>query len=212
MHKLLAMLFKTKPKESLANFGNTFVTTYRSKNYTGSNKAQPPVRVPKQIMVHYTCGEIHGRGHVLDWICDPASEVSYHYVVGYDGTIYNIVDDQYLAWHGGSNKTPDYDENKLSIGVALESAYNTDKPSYTAQQIAAVTKLLAYLSHKWGIFFRIPTWGTGYHKGDADWRGFIGIMGHESTNAGKSDPGVNFPWDKVMTDGKRLFDTLVTGK
>lgn len=193
----LTQTYKRLP-ELVENLDKVIKNQRKTKNYTGSNKQNPPTRVPQQIVVHYTAGEINGRGHVIDWINNPDSKVSYHYIIAYDGTIYSLVKDEYEAWHAGSRSTPYYNENNLSLGVALESPYDQGTPDYTKEQINSCVLLLAHLCRKWDIPCETPSWGVDYHKGDKDWREFKGIMGHESINKRKADPGKNFKWEDII--------------
>ncbi len=182
----------------------TIIDKKETKNYTGSHLDNPPTRQPSQIVVHYTAGEINGMGHVIDWINDPNSKVSYHYIVGYDGGIYQLVEDKYEAWHAGSHSTPNFDDNAQSIGVALESHPQEYTPKYTKAQLNSCTLLLAYLCRKWDIEPDYPTWGWEYYKDDNAWTNFNGIMGHESINKHKGDPGENFPHKSIIKKVAKL--------
>jgi N-acetyl-anhydromuramyl-L-alanine amidase AmpD len=194
----------TQLKEGLDNL--TIVDKKETKNYTGSHLDSPPTRHPTQIVVHYSAGEIHGMGHVLDWINNPDSKVSYHYIIGYDGTIYQLVDDKYEAWHAGSTSTPKFDDNALSLGVALESHPQEYTPKYTKAQLNSCTLLLAHLCREWDIPPTYPEWGWEYHKGDEDWKNYEGIMGHESINRHKGDPGDNFPYKSIIKKVSKLVN------
>ena len=57
---------------------------------------------PRLIVLHYT-GMASGRSAV-DWLCNPASKVSCHYLVDEDGTIVQMVDESQRAWHAGARR------------------------------------------------------------------------------------------------------------
>ena len=58
-----------------------------------------PFEAPDIVVLHYT-GMRDGPSAV-DRLCDPASEVSCHYVVGEDGAVLQLVADDHRAWHAG---------------------------------------------------------------------------------------------------------------
>ena len=49
--------------------------------------------------MHYT--DVATLKEALDILTDPKFEVSSHYVIDEDGTIYNLVADEKRAWHAG---------------------------------------------------------------------------------------------------------------
>ena len=56
---------------------------------------------PDMIVLHYT-GMASGEGAEA-WLCDPASEVSSHYLVHKDGRIVQMVRESDRAWHAGKS-------------------------------------------------------------------------------------------------------------
>lgn len=86
----------------------------------------------------------------LGWLCDPASKVSYHYLVGRDGTVYQCVAEQRRAWHAGvSHYAGHTDVNGISIGVSFSN--RQDGEAFPPAQIAAGGALVADLCARWGI-------------------------------------------------------------
>lgn len=88
---------------------------------------------------------------------------SYHYIIGTDGSVEQIVDEENIAWHAGrSNWKGETNLNSVSIGIGLvhlsssngENWLNLDKehpaigPSYPPAQIAALVNLLATLTKR----------------------------------------------------------------
>src|SRR6185437_7432702 len=68
------------------------------------------------VIIHVTEGNAPG---CIDWLCNPKSQVSAHYVVDRDGTITQLVEEFQKAWHACN-------ANPFSIGVEHEgfSAHN----------------------------------------------------------------------------------------
>lgn len=182
----LKRIFSTQKllKEEVENIKIT--NRIETKNYTPSSN-----RKPQQIVIHYTAGEINGRGQVISWINNPISEVSYHYIIAYDGEIIQLVEDINIAWHAGTR-------NAISLGIALESPYDQGTPEYTDAQIKSCILLLAHLCQKWNIPAQYPTWGLGFHSNRTEWNRFRGFLGHESVARSKADPGKNFPYKEVL--------------
>ena len=51
------------------------------------------------VVLHYTGME--SAQAALDRLCDPAAEVSAHYLIDEDGTVTGLVDEDKRAWHAG---------------------------------------------------------------------------------------------------------------
>ncbi|MQP67134.1 N-acetylmuramoyl-L-alanine amidase [Niveispirillum sp. SYP-B3756] len=73
---------------------------------------------PDMLVLHYT-GMPDGPS-ALARLCDPASQVSAHYLVGEDGTIWKLVAEERRAWHAGKSFwRGERDINSRSIGIEL---------------------------------------------------------------------------------------------
>ena len=99
-----------------------YVEEYRrSPNQSGSIK-------PKFIVLHHSAGGFRG---TVSWIMDPASDVSYHYVINpKDGSRIQHVFDTRKAWHAGRSSWRGYTGlNSHSIGIAFDRNTNTRTPS-----------------------------------------------------------------------------------
>ena len=108
-------------------------TTYRSKNYD----ERPGEIAPSAIVIHSTEGVWPSDAQ---WLCNPKSGVSAHYVIAPNGQIYCLVDDRHRAWHAGVSALGGVpDVNDFSIGVEL--SYKKGSPAYPEIQHAALTWL-----------------------------------------------------------------------
>ncbi len=75
---------------------------------------------PSLVVLHYTAME--SAEAALERLCDPEVEVSAHYLVAKDGTIYHLIDETKRAWHAGDGRwagRPDI--NSRSIGIELDN-------------------------------------------------------------------------------------------
>ena len=73
---------------------------------------------PDLILLHYT-GMVSGEAAEA-WLCDPASEVSAHYLVHEDGRIVQMVREQDRAWHAGKSSWHGRtDINSCSVGIEI---------------------------------------------------------------------------------------------
>jgi N-acetyl-anhydromuramyl-L-alanine amidase AmpD len=82
----------------------------------------------------------------LSWFQAPASKVSYHVLIGRDGTRYRVVPDNRVAWHAGVSKHPSCQNpksvNSESLGLSFSNRQDGHEP-ITAAQIAAAQAQIA---------------------------------------------------------------------
>lgn len=83
----------------------------------------------------------------LSWIMQSASKVSYHYIVGRAGHVYECVPPTRRAWHAGVSEFKGVkDCNNYSVGVCLSNDQK-DEP-FSDAAIEAGAKLCAMLMHR----------------------------------------------------------------
>lgn len=89
-------------------------------------------------MLHYTA--MASAGEALARLCDPASEVSAHYLIDDDGTVLRLVREDLRAWHAGAGRWGRVtDVNSRSIGIELQ---NAGQGPYAPVQMRALMRLL----------------------------------------------------------------------
>ena len=77
------------------------------------NERKRPISM---VVLHYTGME--SADAALERMCDPAAEVSAHYMVDEDGTVTRLVDETKRAWHAGrSYWRGETDVNSASVGI-----------------------------------------------------------------------------------------------
>ncbi len=138
---------------------------------------------PDAIVLHYTGMETGAAA--LAWLCDPASEVSCHYLVEEDGTILQLVPEALRAWHAGKSYwAGERDMNSASIGIEIvNGGHDFGSPDYSDAQIAAVIALCKDIARRHKI--RPPR-----------------ILAHSDIAPGrKQDPGEYFPWATLAAAG-----------
>jgi len=107
--------------------------------------------------------------------------VSAHYLVGRDGSIYQLVGDEKRAWHAGVGRWGGItDVNSASIGIELD---NDGSAAFPDVQIESLLKLLDDLCTR----FSIPSSQIIAHADLAPTR--------------KRDPNVLFPWQRLAQEG-----------
>lgn len=85
----------------------------------------------------------------LSWILSPVSRVSYHYLIGRLGDVYECVPPARRAWHAGVSAFEGRkDCNNYSVGVSFGNLCNHVEP-YRADQIEAGVALCVDLIRKW---------------------------------------------------------------
>ena len=115
-----------------------------------------------------------------------SSQVSCHYLISRQGKIFQIVDDNRVAWHAGKSKWGKFvNLNKNSIGIELvNKGHKFGYQKFSTKQINALIKLCAKLKKKYKISNRF-------------------VLGHSDiAPLRKSDPGEKFPW--VTLNRKRI--------
>lgn len=84
----------------------------------------------------------------LDWVRRAESRVSYHVMVGRNGTIYSVVHPDRTAWHAGeSDLAAERFVNRFSVGVCLSNRNDGVEPYPITQQGAAADVCAALCAH-----------------------------------------------------------------
>ncbi|WP_019959715.1 N-acetylmuramoyl-L-alanine amidase [Woodsholea maritima] len=139
------------------------------------------------LVLHYT-GMESGQA-AIERLCDPAAQVSAHYVVEEDGTILNLVAEDQRAWHAGVSAWNGVrDVNSASIGIEIvNGGHDFGLPDFPAVQIEAVIALCQDILSRHAI-----------HPLD--------VVGHSDiAPSRKTDPGEKFPWARLAAQGIGLF-------
>jgi len=88
------------------------------KNMPSPNFNSRDGAVVSALVLHYT--GMQSSQDALDILCDRQAQVSAHYVVDEDGTIYSLVDEADCAWHAGvSYWRGSKNINNISIGIEI---------------------------------------------------------------------------------------------
>jgi len=146
-----------------------------------SSRQGMPIRL---IVVHGDAGR--SDEGTVSWILNPKSRVSYHYLVGRQGTVTQLVRDEDKAWHAGKSTWPACSHlgsvNHMSLGVAFAND-GTGGEEYGEAQLKAGADLVARLCHKYELS---PTYDVARHSDVSPGR--------------KTDPWSWFPWDWFIED------------
>ena len=136
-------------------------------------------RRPDCIILHYT--GLPTLDEALTTLCDPAAEVSCHYVIDEAGAVIQMVPETARAWHAGvSSWKGERDVNSASIGVEIaNSGHDGGLPPFTGAQIAATIALVKDISSRWNI------------------RPERVLAHSDVAPARKRDPGERFPWARL---------------
>ncbi|SLN31318.1 N-acetylmuramoyl-L-alanine amidase AmiD precursor [Falsiruegeria litorea R37] len=134
---------------------------------------------PSLVVVHYTA--MQSAEAALERLCDPAAEVSAHYLIGQDGTLWQMVREADRAWHAGAGEWHGRcDINSRSVGIELDN--RGDHP-FAEPQMATLERLLPQILSRWGI-------------------ASAGVIGHSDMAPGrKFDPGPRFDWQRLEQQG-----------
>lgn len=150
------------------------------------------------LVLHYTGMESAGVAEAR--LCDPATEVSAHYVVREDGTIVQMVAEAKRAWHAGVSRWQGEDDlNSRSIGIEIVNGGHDvpladgELPPFPRVQIAALISLCRAILARHDI----PQ---------------TRIVGHSDiAPERKRDPGEHFPWKTLSEAGIGLWPNPAPG-
>lgn len=152
------------------------------------NHDERPAGTPVDMLIlHYT--GMKSCQDALDRLTDPAAQVSSHYVVDEDGTVYRLVPEERRAWHAGVSHWRGHAAlNGRSIGIEIVNpGHEWGYRDFPVMQMAAVADLcLAILSRH-----PIPP---------------RNVIGHSDVAPDrKEDPGERFDWEGLALNGIGLW-------
>lgn len=118
--------------------------TFPSPNFDDRPRGASPVA----IVLHATTGAATPS---LNWLANPNSGVSIHYLIDRDGAVYQMVEEAMRAWHAGpSNFRGRSRWNDFSIGIELVNLNNGEDP-YEPALVEACRQLCVSLVHKYNL-------------------------------------------------------------
>jgi len=137
----------------------------------------------RHVVMHYT--GMQTCEQALERLCSPEHQVSAHYVVDEDGTIYRMVDEQRRAWHAGVSFWRGLrDVNSTSVGIEIcNPGHEYGYRAFPEAQIEAVIALVGTIMDRHDV---AP----------------CDVLGHSDIAPGrKTDPGELFPWQRLAQEG-----------
>lgn len=127
------------------------------------------------IVIHATATS--GISSPREWLCNPASRVSAHYLIGKDGVILQLVEEKDVSWHAGESEWKGQEfVNGFSIGIELVNA-NDAKDPYPQEQLDVCVKLVAAICKDYGI-------------------ACCDVVGHRDIAPGRKTDPARFPFDE----------------
>lgn len=142
---------------------------------------------PSLVILHFT--EMASAEVALARLCSPLTEVSAHYLIGRDGTIWHLVEESQRAWHAGAGSWRGQEDiNSRSIGIELD---NDGSSPFAAPMMRALESLLPAIRSRWGIS---PS----------------GVIAHSDiAPERKIDPGPRFDWQRLARLGHAVWPQTV---
>ncbi len=135
------------------------------------------------LILHYT-GMKSGQ-EAIDWLANPESKVSAHYVVEEDGQVIHMVREECRAQHAGLSQWRGItDNNSASIGIEIVNpGHEWGYRPFPEAQMDAVTLLVTEIVRTYNIEPR-------------------NVVGHSDVApARKEDPGELFDWERLAKLG-----------
>ena len=155
----------------------------RSPNFN----ARPEGASIDMLVLHYT--GMQSAEAALTRLCDPAAEVSAHYMIDEAGQVFALVDEEDRAWHAGvSVWRGEANVNNRSIGIELVNpGHEFGYRPFPEAQMAALIELANGSLWRWPIPPR--------H-----------VLGHaDVAPRRKQDPGELFDWRRLAEAGIGLW-------
>ena len=139
--------------------------------------------MPSLVVLHYTV--LRPVAAAAAHLCDPATEVSAHWLIAASGEVHALVDEERRAWHAGPGTWGGVgDVNSRSIGIELD---NDGRSPFAAPLMDALEELLTGVLARWDI----PPKGVIGHQDFAPTR--------------KVDPGPRFDWRRLARQGLSVW-------
>jgi N-acetylmuramoyl-L-alanine amidase len=141
------------------------------------------VAAPNILLLHYT--GMQSAEKACEWLCDPRSKVSCHYLVDEQGRVTQMIDEALRGWHAGVSSWRGVDDvNSASIGIEIHNPGHAlgyaDFPSAQMQAVIALCKDIL-------VRHAIPARNVLAHSDVAPMR--------------KIDPGEKFNWGLLHSHG-----------
>lgn len=139
------------------------------------------------LVLHYT--DLPDAGTSLARLCDPDAEVSAHYLIDEDGTVFRLVAETMRAWHAGVSFWRGHaDVNSRSIGVELQNpGHSGGYRRFPEAQMESLVALAREIQTRWPVEPR-------------------NVVGHSDVAPGrKRDPGELFDWRRLAAEGIGLW-------
>lgn len=163
------------------------ITKYSSPHFRKTRRAEVDTLVMHYISaVNIDKEDPFNEEKIIDLLTKPipigngkSVKVSAHYLIGRDGKIFRLVDEEHVAWHAGKSKLPDGKNikgscNDFSIGIEIMGGKWI---GYEDAQYEAIIELIKDIKTRHEIEY---------------------LLGHEDIAPGrKTDPGEHFDWERV---------------
>lgn len=152
-----------------------------NRDFSSPNYAQRTKEI-EYIVVHFTEMTFE---EALAKLIDKNAEVSAHYLIKEDGEIFQLVNDEHIAWHAGKSSWHEAEAlNQNSIGIEID---NLGDREFTEKQMKACIELSQTLMKK----YKIPV------------ENFIGHS--DIAPSRKIDPGIFFNWKLCAKNGLGIW-------
>jgi N-acetylmuramoyl-L-alanine amidase len=134
------------------------------------------------IVLHST--QMASDTEALERLCCPEAKVSCHYFIDQQGTLYQLVPEEKIAWHAGVSEWQGKTSlNKYSLGIEISNPDAEGSLPYHECQYITLEKLLKQLMAQ----YNIPA---------------ENVLGHCHISPGrKTDPNPHFNWQMLIEKG-----------
>ena len=163
------------------------------------------------VMIHFTSAVVADPENPYDMNTIRGifeqTQVSVHYIIDREGTVYCYVPENRVAWHAGKGTWGDDEKytdkmNHYAIGielVAIGSAADMTPYLYPAQYAALDGELIGFTDGQYDALRALVEDICQRHNipMDADH-----VIGHSQYSPAKTDPGELFDWNRLLGEGE----------
>ena len=163
------------------------IMKYKSINFSKNTRN---IKKIKFIIIHYT--GMQSMRASLYRLTSKRHKVSCHYLIDRKGTIFQLVEDNKIAWHAGKSKWKNKNSlNYNSIGIEISNpGHEYGYRKFNEKQIKTLIKISKFLIKKYKI-----------NKQN--------ILGHSDiAPLRKLDPGEKFPWKTLFEKKIGIWHTI----
>lgn len=162
---------------------------------------------PEFVMLHFTSAVVphpedpYNMGYIRDIFVE--YDLSIHYIIGRDGTVYCYIPEDRVAWHAGAGQwrnDPKYTDNMNAYAIGIEvvaMGSQADMADYLTEEAydALAGSLKGFTDAQYETLRTLVADICARNDIPMD---RSHVIGHQEYSAAKTDPGELFDWSRLL--------------